>query len=390
MQVVSVIRLAAAVAVVYWHWDCLGDWHCNMSPMESTASGTESESLSYCRFAIDETPVCVWSYDLNGDNRRYLNAIDPDYFEKTATIVAGDGFEGSDAQTRAVAIRALYGQASEALLALLAATAQAPDCVPGWMGRYQNRELDAVIAKISRGAPLLTRFSSNVVTWESLSAFVHAGIDSKDPDFRARCIAGFARFWRRLASEHGEPHTSREYNAIKHGLRTRAGGFSIAIGIEETPGKACPPEKMGPHWGSPFGTSTVAPIKVDGTKRHYCFGSVANNWNPSVLALRLSLIAYGIGNVIARLKLLAGEPPERLVLSYPGDVKAFDEAWPERPWPLTSTFSSKIDAEDIQQLSDADILEVYQPSGPASKPPGPTPSGPPESTPVSQRAGESR
>lgn len=328
--------------------------------MSASTNERGTSRIEYCRFAIDETPVCVWSDDLGRDNRQYLNAINGEYFEKVADMLVGSGFDGPEGQVRAIAIRTLYGQATEALLALLAATAQAPDCVPGWMGRYQNKELDSIVAKISRGQPILTRFSTGFVTWQSLSGFVHQHLKSDNPELRAKCIDGFANLWNRLAGEHQEPHNSREYNALKHGLRTRAGGFSIAIGLEDIPGVPCPPEKMGPHLGSDFGTSTVAPLKLEGTKRHFQFASVANNWDPKVLALRLGLISASMGNVLSRLKLLAGEPPQKYVLHYPADLGAFAEAWPDRAWPFNFMSKTVIESQHIQNLGDEEILAAYQ------------------------------
>jgi hypothetical protein len=237
----------------------------------ATAPQPEPPHLKYCRFAIDETPVCLWSYDLDGENKRYLNGIDPDYFEMIAAHLAKDGFVPPDGLRRALALRAVYGQGTETLLALLCAAAQAPDCVPGWMGRYRNEELRSALSKITGGQPLRNRFDAKAVTWESLSEFVHRHVGFGGTDKKRAYTSAFAMFWRRLANEHLKDHVADEYNAIKHGLRTRSGGFSIAIGREDTPGTPCPPEKMQSLGGSNFGTSVIAPEKIEGTKRHYRF-----------------------------------------------------------------------------------------------------------------------
>jgi hypothetical protein len=335
----------------------------------ATALETEPPRLGYCRFAIDETPVCLWSYDLDGENQRYLNAIDPDYFEKIAAHLAKDGFGPTDGLPRALALRTVYGQGTETLLALLCASAQAPDCVPGWMGRYRNEELRSALAKITGGRPLYNRFDAAAVTWESLSEFVyrHAGFGGTEK--KRAYTSAFAMFWRRLANEHLEDHVTDEYNAIKHGLRTRSGGFSIAIGREEMPGTPCPPEKMQSLGGSNFGTNVSSPEKIEGTKRHYRFTHRSNNWDPMTLAHRLSLISCSIGNLAACLRFHAGEPIESCRFSWPEDRVAFDQVWAPRAWPITASFGSVLEAKHIEPLSDAQILSVYDLKPSAPEPP---------------------
>lgn len=326
---------------------------------DSPTKPSESSQLRYCRFAIDETPVCLWSYNLDGENKRYLNAIDPDYFEKIAGHLAKDGFVPPDGLARALALRAVYGQGVEAVLALLCAAVQAPDCVPGWMGRYRNEELRGVLTKIRAGRPLYNRFGSEPVTWQSLSEFVHCHVGFGSRERKPEYTAAFAMFWRRLANEHAEEAVADEYNAIKHGLRTRSGGFSLSFGLEETPGVPCPPEKMKSLGSSDFGTSVITPEKIEGTRRHYIFKQRSSNWDPVTLAHRLSLISCTIGNLVGCLRYHAGESPASCNFTWPSDLAAFDQVWAPRPWPINFSSGTVIEAKHIEQLTDEQILSVY-------------------------------
>jgi hypothetical protein len=333
----------------------------------NSLTGASPSRLQYCRFAIDETPVCVWSFEPDRVNTDYLGSMDPHYFMNIAEHLAREGFDSSESQQRALAIRSLYGQASESLLALLGATVQAHDCVPGWMGRYRSEELRSVLTKVSQGKCLRNRWGLAALTWETISEIIHAPVSFGGPERKSSYTRAFGGFWRRLAGEHLEPHVGDEYNAIKHGLRSRSGGFSIAIGHEDIPGVRCPPEKMGPSRGSRFGSSTHAPLRIDGTKRHFRFSHVANNWDPKVLTLRIGLISLSMQNVVGRLRQLAGEPHESIRFAWPEEPKAFDDAWPGRPWPFTSSFGDRIDASHISNLSDEQILSVYDAPGTAGE-----------------------
>src|SRR5688500_3154997 len=102
------------------------------------------------RFAVNETPYCFWSLDPVTQDLEFLNNIDPLYFEHIANLL-GEALEGDQKQYAAAAIRIAYSQGLETLFAFLCALVQAPDCVIGWVLKYQNRDLFAVVKKINNG-----------------------------------------------------------------------------------------------------------------------------------------------------------------------------------------------------------------------------------------------
>jgi hypothetical protein len=116
--------------------------------------------LQYSCFAIDETPYCVWDWDVAGQNLRFLESLDPGYFEHLAKI-HGELLEGEEKQYAATALRAAYSHGLETLFALLGATVQAPDCAVGWLLKYQNRELNEVVRKIHNRQSILSKLPSS-------------------------------------------------------------------------------------------------------------------------------------------------------------------------------------------------------------------------------------
>jgi hypothetical protein len=67
----------------------------------------------------------------------------------------------------------------------------------------------------------------------------------------------------------------------KHGLRTRPGGLTLAIGFEETPGIPAPPEKMHNLGGSKFGTSYFSREKVlESNRINFRPRRQSRNWDP--------------------------------------------------------------------------------------------------------------
>ena len=89
---------------------------------------------------IDETPYCVWDWDIDRLEREFLNGIAPGYFAYMAQA-HDPHLDGEEAQRAARALRMTYSHAQETLMSLLCALVQAPDCVVGWMHKYRNEEL---------------------------------------------------------------------------------------------------------------------------------------------------------------------------------------------------------------------------------------------------------
>lgn len=310
------------------------------------------------RFVVDETPYACWEWNLRDRNLEFLRGIDPTYYTYVADANAEHLDDIEHRQKAALAIRIAYSQALETLFALIGALVQAPNCAFGWLARYQNRELASLVRKLSYGQKVRTvlNFEPN---WKNISRGVH-GFLGHDDAKKEWIAAGFARAWGRFASEFLNEEISAEYNAAKHGLRSRIGGFTLSVGIEDTPGQLAQPEAMRSVGGSMFGTSFYTVEKLeDDVKTNFRARRLSRNWIPANLINGLHLLSMSIGNVVCALRIMNGEAPGKCLFHNPDRPEAFDA-----PWALSCGVNGmKMDViltkSHIEPLSKQDILDSY-------------------------------
>ncbi len=198
--------------------------------------------MQYSKFAIDEDPFCVWDKNLHQHNVHFLDSIDPDFFEHVVKTYT----ETLDTKERhaAQALRLFHGHSLETLLAFLFATIQAPDCVFGWLRKYEPSHLRNLIAKVNAGKPILSKLNLGSISWESISEVIHCCLSLDDKEKEAAIKKSFASFWKFSADQYIQELNSFEYNSIKHGLRARSGGFQLRVGSEHEYGVPPPSGEM--------------------------------------------------------------------------------------------------------------------------------------------------
>jgi len=193
-----------------------------------------------------------------------VQRLDPSYFEFLADAYAAQQGEpnppgGDDAAAvpmhAALALRTAYVHAAETLLALLLGSVQAPDCLLGWMHLYQPGDLRSMIKKIDAYERFPSKLNATRVTWEQIAASVFSPLVLDDKEQEARIERNFADLWRHIAREWARQDTTSKYNSIKHGLRTHAGGFRLAMGVEDRPRERAAPARMRSFGGSRYGSS---------------------------------------------------------------------------------------------------------------------------------------
>jgi hypothetical protein len=323
---------------------------------------SESSELHFSRFAIHETPYCVWEFDLPAKNREFLEQLDPDYFFYQAeTHHRNLSKEDPTRQRAAIALRLSYGHALETLFALLGAVIQAPDCPLGYVTLYRPSELQHVIRRIGR-MPVLTKLDVPL-TWESLAALI---FENTLPEGREALEKASARAWARFAADFVDLELTREYNTLKHGLRARFGGFHLKVGIEPSFGVPPPEDEMRTLSGSEFGTASFVMEKVDNLKLHRQVVQVNTNWNPENMVAGVGILVASMHNVIAWLRRFNGERGPMLGRA-PEDLIAFELPWRNRPATIRFQTGPDLREEDIDVLTSEEILAVYQ-NGPRPKP----------------------
>jgi hypothetical protein len=328
--------------------------------------------LDIARFAVDVRPVCVHDVGILERNREFLQLVNPAYFAYVADAHAAH-LEGENAQPAALSLRAAYSHGLEALFAFLGALIQAPECVYGWLAKYQNRELESLISKIGSSEPILTKLRAKHLTWTHLSRVVHEGLVLPDPDRTTAVKDSFARLWERLARDFLNKEFQDEYNSIKHGFRAKSGGFSMAIGPWQPGGVLCPPEQMTGLGGSKFGSLTFAlePL-AQGNPINFRSRRRLRNWSPTNFGNALHFIAMSLSNVVSRLRVHAGDDGTKVQYKHPTDLASFEAPWQETPGVLSSSFDYTVDPPLLTLLDKDQVLSIYKNEPSEAAPPSGT------------------
>jgi hypothetical protein len=292
-------------------------------------------------FLVHKRPQVVWAWDLADRNLEFLRGVDVGYFEHVA-MTERDLLLSDRNQYAAAALRVANGQALETLFAFIAALTQAPTCVVGWMLAYQNDELRAVLEDLQRRDLVeISRTVMSATQW--------------DREKQERLAQRFGTLWSRWSREFLDERAQTEYNAFKHGMRAQLGGFSIAIGKEETPGVPAPQESMVGLGSSAIVTAFFTAERVDG-RLHLYPRRTNRNWNPEGMAHGLELLAMSIQNVISYLRIINHDDPAACRFETPIDDAAFDLPWQYSPGVTFSSMDLVVAKEHIQTWTKDEVL----------------------------------
>jgi len=300
----------------------------------------------------------MWGDDLRKRNLEFLQSLDPGYFDYQARIHLPAVDESEEGQRAALALRAAYHHSLETLFSLLIAAVQAPNCVHAWLQKCRTRQLfEAVQAVSTRPASVVNLLGWQQVTWLRVSQFVHEHAEWAHKESDQTC-ARFGRLWQRLSGNILDTRSRQEYNSLKHGLRVSPGGCFLRVGVEDTPGVPAPAEKIITVGGSQFGTTFTVTGPVAGADKANLYSrSVTLNWFPELIAEVLCLIASSIRNVVSRLQIYCGRPPNEVHFIRPSDPKAFDAPWSKSPVVTWLERDDKVSLEQIQPLSPEEIRQ---------------------------------
>lgn len=334
---------------------------------ESTDMNETELDVQYRFFVVGERPLCVWGTDIRSLALEFLENLDASYFEYLANThsehINEDQPREKESQFAALAIRAAYSQALETLFALLCAAIQAPYCIHAWIDSYQPRELFALVRKIHNRQTVDSLLSAKPVTWQTIAEAIFESLVLEDKEKESTIKQDFGGLWSLFASQFLDNNFSDEYNSIKHGLRVRPGGFSLAIGAENKPGIAAPKEKMQLMGKSEFGSQFLASKKIGETAFHLEMKRHFRNWSPEDLCWGLHLVSLSIANVKAALQILNGIPATDVKFEWLTDRESFQEPWKRaRQIGVTAMSGFQIDIRPdfITTFSKGDILKHYR------------------------------
>lgn len=316
-----------------------------------------SEGIYYASFVVDERPYCVWEWDLPERNAEFLSRVDPRYFEYLGRSLAKD-LDGEDRQRAAVALRAHYAHGIEAFFSLLFAALQAPDCIPGWLLKYQLDDLDHLIKVVQGHGRMKTRVELEECSWKGLALAIHKG-PATAPEVAPLITEGFAGLWARFAHDFTNEKQRAEFNSIKHGFRIGPGGFILRIGPDKGDGKRPPSSEMHSLGGSKFGSTFYIPEYLKKTRHNFRIRKHSLNWVPENHIQGLQALSISIGNVITFLKGVNGIGTEKDNYFIPSDPEYFIAPWKLAPGVHGIGIDTIVTNEQIDIISKEEILSSY-------------------------------
>jgi hypothetical protein len=311
------------------------------------------------RFVINDIPFACWDWELREKNLEFLEGIDSEYFSYVANLNMIHIEDDEKKHRAALSLRLAYSHGLETLFALLCSAIQAPQCTIGWILNYRNNNLVDLVGKISRKEPILTQFKQEPISWASLAVNMHTYLPYED-DKKAWIQKGFGKLWSLFADDFVNDNAIHEYNGIKHGLRIKPGGFSLAVGHEDVPGVPARPEKMMDLGGSVFGSSYFVKEHIIPTdKSNFRPRSHSRNWSPLNIANGLVLISMSINNVISWLRFANGVPLSKCKFENPTSEDVFEEPWKENVGITHFSGDLTLNKEHITPFSRDEIIAVY-------------------------------
>lgn len=322
-----------------------------------------NDLIQFSRFLVYKEPYCVWEWDLKKRNLKFLEGIDPTYFEYIAKRNYDD-LEGENKQKAALVIRLTYSHALETLFAFLCATIQAPDCIIGWLQRYSNKQVSDMVKAITKNNfKIKSKLKIDNVSWENVSIIINQ-FKLEDKDRELKIKTSFGDLWKKFAFDFLDTKYETEYNHLKHGLRVNLGGFTASIGRQSNRGESAPGDKMTPLGGSFFGSMFFIPegIGKDRGKKHTMHFRVRRNlinWNPTSLIYGLELISMSIKNIISFLKIVNGVDGKTVQFSWPKDEAMFNHLWENIPSVTSIDMDCEIHEFDIKRFSKEEIKKLY-------------------------------
>lgn len=310
-------------------------------------------------FAVGDEPYVLWELNTKQRTREFLNGLDPDFF----SYLLQTHMATEDEKRASVALRLALHHATETLFSLLGALVQAPDCPHAWIARCKNSELREVVKRITAAdSTLITRWKWPPLGWDKVAELV---FDRYEPgsEKRQRTAEGFAKTWRGLAGELLTEAVIDEYNATKHGFRTRHGGFKLEFAPVKTPDVPPADSEMMSLGGSEFGAAFFKVDKFEGKGgRHLHTSRVAVNWSLERDILLLQLAHMSINNVISRLKIANEFAAGACKFLRPESDEDFTRPWTHTIGVTNMTFNDGIKADMLPEISKSEILQKLRES----------------------------
>jgi len=316
--------------------------------------GSRESQLQSAIVVVDEEPYCIWGWDLEERNKLFLDGFDTDYFPFLISTLASS----DDSKRAPLALRATLHHSLETFFSLVGALVQSPKCAYGWIAKCSNVTLRKVVHRIdARDCELLTPFVRKPAGWDGIAELVFACY-MPDTEKGAATKKLFAALWGQLAREFLNRDHADEYNSIKHGLRMRGGGFTLAVGTEPSYGVPPPSSEMRTIGHSAHGSSFFRLERIgEESSRSFSTRRISLNWKVEKVQLLCELVAMSIANVVGALRIVNGAAPSTIQFQRPTDDQDFTRAWSYSPGVTSMNMDFVIDPQQIPKVTKALLLE---------------------------------
>jgi len=312
---------------------------------------------------VNEKSYAFWGTQLKEQNRDCIATIEPDLWKNLFnTAVAPFAEENREKQVlvaSATAARIQYGFALETLFALLFAAIQAPHCVIGWLQHYRLRDIDSLIDKINSRTQIPVGVNLSEISWTSISERIHCNFTMDDKKVEQETKEYFVKALKRFSDELLDEGKRCEFNSLKHSMRVRAGGFGMSVSPASAEGEIPREIAFGYcEYGSTYYKSIDIPSMKKNQRR---LETRMYNWNVEYIKECMETIRILIYNIKTFLMgfngILEGKD---VIYLYPKDLNALNASLKKNNYPISSTIREEIDFDGIKELSNDQIVTIYQ------------------------------
>lgn len=328
-------------------------------------------------FCVVEKPFMVWGDDLAADNRQFLERVDAALYYRTAhrmfaesPLCEGDDEDddpmGEDPGRKDVSSlsRLLWHHGIETLVMMLGAYMQAPTAAHAYFLKCKNEDAVSLARLLlDERRPRYNRLSDTPFTLVNLLNGIHLCAGWADKDV---VLNRYSRALRGMLRSYADEKQRWEYNSIKHGLRASHGRFGLAVGIQEAPGIAAPPEAMemiGFSRDASF-FDVAKPLQNatrQASKVHFLTDKVSVTWSLEKVICDLQLISLLLHNTISALRVAGGAPANTVTFNKVAEDEQFWEVYFDLhagnvP---TATMTLDIDARTMTLPTEKQIKDSY-------------------------------
>lgn len=313
--------------------------------------------MHYIPFIVNDEPYCLWGFDLEERNREFLKGLDADYFEYCLNLYS----ESEDDKRASVAIRLTLHHALETLYSLIGAYIQAPHCAYAWIAKCSTSDLRNLISRVNRGDKTIhTALNIPMVDWNNVANSVLTRYLS-GTEKQLITAQKFSSLWSALAHYFLKQVNIDEYNSLKHGFRSKLGGFGISVGMQSERGKPAPESEMQLLGKSDYG-ATFFRLEAIGKQSSRNIRSVRTsaNWSIERDTLLLQLVYMSINNVISALKIANEWPASECLFLRPENDEDFDKPWHYSPSVMNANFDHVINEANTTPFTKEEIINMLQ------------------------------